>query len=78
MSRDLLQAHERVQRSDVDDPTITALQHVLAEDLAGAQRAGEVRVENVGPFFLGHVESGRALNDSGAVDEDVDFAEALE
>ena len=67
-----------VQRGDVDDAAVAALEHVLAEDLAGAQSSGEVGVENACPLLFGQVERGRALDFSGAVDEDVDLAELLD
>src|SRR6185503_15933735 len=46
IGRDLEQADERAERRDVDDPAVAALEHRAADDLAGAQRAGEVGVED--------------------------------
>ena len=50
---------------------------MLAEDLAGAQRPGQIGIENISPLLLRERDGGRALDFAGAVDEDVDFAEAL-
>ena len=47
------------------------------EDLAGAQGSGEVGVDDAGPLLFREVECGLALDDAGAVDQDVDFAEAV-
>ena len=67
-----------VQRGDVDDASVATLQHVLAEDLAGAQRAGDIGVHDVVPGLLGDRQRGLALDLSGAVDENVDLAELLQ
>jgi hypothetical protein len=51
---------------------------MLAENLAGAQGSGKVRIEDIVPFFFRHGERGRAPNDPGTVNKDVDFSETLE
>src|ERR1700679_3296412 len=70
-----MQRHVAVERGDVDDASVTALDHWLAEDLAGAQRAGEVGVDNRVPILLGYIYRWRALDAACAVDENVDFTE---
>ena len=51
---------------------------MATEDLAGAERAGDIGVHDVPPEFLGEVEGGRALDLARTVDEDVDLAEGGE
>src|SRR2546430_10882578 len=70
--RDFVQGHNRRQRSDVDDPAVAALHHVTTEDPAGAERPGEVRVEDLGPARLVHVERRRARRYSRGVYKNVD------
>ena len=72
------ESNETVERCDVDDATVAAIEHVLAEDLAGAQRAGEIGIEDAGPLFFREGERWRAPDSSGAVDEDINLAEAAE
>src|SRR6266446_6284738 len=62
----------------VNIASLTSFQHVLAEDLARAQRAIEVRVQDIGPFLFRHGERRRTFSLSGAVNKDVDFAETLQ
>ena len=75
---DLVQADERGERGDVDDAAVPALEHVGAEDLAGAKRAGQVGVEDALPLGVVDLERGAPLGPSGAVDQDVDLAEGLD
>ena len=75
---DLVQCHEGVERGDVDDAAIAAIEHVFAEDLAGAQGPGEISIEDVGPLRFVDEQGGCALDFSGTVDEDIDLAEGVE
>ena len=75
VGRDLVQAHEGGERADVDDPPVAPLDHGAAEDLAGAEGAGEVGLQDVVPLLLGHLEAGHPPRLARAVDEDVDRAE---
>src|SRR5882672_849824 len=61
--RHLVEGDERRQRTDVDDGSATPLEHGPPEDLASAQRAGEVRVQDPVPLGLGDLEGRRALGD---------------
>jgi hypothetical protein len=51
---------------------------VSAENLASAQCPSKVRVEDLRPFFHRQSERRRALDLSGAVDQDVYFPEAFQ
>ena len=50
--RDLEERHERAERGDVHDAAVAALDHVAAEHLRRAQRAGEVRLEDRIPVLF--------------------------
>src|SRR5437667_117768 len=67
----LEQTDEGGQRTNINDAAIAALEHVPAEDLAGAQCAGQIGFDDGIPLLFAQIESWRALRDSGAVDEDV-------
>jgi hypothetical protein len=75
---DFFETDEGIERRDVDDPAIAACEHGPAEDLAGAEGAGDVGVHDGLPLVFGKVDGGGALDLAGAVDEDVDFTEGLE
>src|SRR5271165_2268877 len=75
---DLTERNEGIERGDVDDASVLALKHVLAEDLAGAQGSGEIGIEDAQPFVFGEGERGRALDLSGTVDQDVGLAKVSE
>ena len=65
-------------RGNVDDFAGAFGQHVPAGELGEAEDAGEVDVDNRIPVFFGVVGGGRAADDAGVVDEDVDGAEVLD
>src|ERR1700687_2847165 len=70
-----MEGDEGGERGDVDDAPVATLEHVTAEDLAGAQSSGEVGLEDFVPLLVRHVEGRPALDATGAVDEDVHLAE---
>src|ERR1700690_1306778 len=72
---DLVKGDERSHRGDVDDPPIPAFEHVPAEHLTAAQRAGQIRLENGRPLALAEVERWGAFYLPGAVHQDVDLPE---
>jgi hypothetical protein len=51
---------------------------VAARELHKAKDAGEVHVDQRPPVFLGVFGGGRAANDPGVVDENIDGAEVLD
>ena len=75
VGRHLEEGDEGVEGGHVHDAPVAPLDHGPAEDLAGAQGAGEVRLQDAAPLLLGEVEDGRALDAARAVDEDVDLPE---
>src|SRR5467141_1169078 len=71
----LKQPHERRKRSNIDNPAIALLNHVPAEDPAGAQSSVQVCFHDGVPFGLRKIERGHSLRPSGTVHEDFDGAE---
>src|SRR6266851_373869 len=70
-----MEGDEGGERGDVDDAPVATLEHVTAEDLAGAQGSGEVGLDDFVPLLVRHVEGRPALDATGAVDQDVYLAE---
>jgi len=73
--RDFQERRHHRGRCDVDDAPVAARQHGAPEDLTGAQRPGQVGVDDGVPVVLGEVDGRHALGAAGAVDQDVDLAE---
>src|SRR5208282_1759171 len=71
----LAERDEGVERGDVDDASVLALEHVFAEDLAGAEGSGEIGVEDALPLVFGKIKRGSAFDLARAIDEDIDLAE---
>src|ERR1700733_2197224 len=78
VSRNLMQRNETIERRNVDNAPVPPLQHVPPEDLAGAQRPREIRIQNIGPFLFRHVERRHAFYFSRTVNKDVDFAKTTD
>src|SRR5271165_5732706 len=62
----------------MNDASVAAFQHMPAEDLRRAQRSGEVGFEDSIPVCFREVECRTSLGATGAVDEDVHFAERFD
>ena len=61
-------------RPDVDDAAASPLHHVRSDRLGHPPEGGEVRVEDMAPLGVGHLEGGPVDAGAGVVDEDVDLA----
>ena len=75
---DFVQRDDRCERSDVDDASVTPLDHVASEDAAGTQHPGEVRVHDLIPLGVRDLERGAPHRAARRVHQDVDLAELLD
>src|SRR5207253_5695378 len=72
---DFKQPQERRKRSNIDNPAIMLLNHMPAEDPAGAQSSVQVRFQDRIPFGLWKIERGHSFGPAGAIHEDFDASE---
>ena len=70
-----VQADERRQRGDGNDAAALLLDHRGAKHLAGAQHAGQVRLEDARPIRFVHLQRRHALGHAGGGHHDVDAAQ---
>src|SRR5215468_8303598 len=73
--RHLMEGDKRRERGNINDASVTALDHMAAEDLAGAQRPVEVGFDDLIPVALANVERWTAHCGPGGIDEDINVAE---
>src|SRR5207302_236167 len=78
VGRHLHQSDERRDRSDADQPSRSARDHRLREDLIRAKHARQVRIENLLPVPFAHLQRRHPPGGAGGSDDDVDAAERVQ